>query len=154
MLAKKQCAASSHRLLDLFPCPFRHDTTLQHYRLLSIAESLARWGLLKHAMPARRRRSCILESRTRSLAPTPDLGVHAHPTPVFWCVPADLLLGELIANLCGTRGLCEVDQVYVLMPRFDVLKLHPGWSMQLQWPHDILAPLPHQLNLHLTLEYP
>ena len=48
-------------------------------------------------------------------------------------------------------GPCEVDQVYVLMPRFDVLKLHPGWSMQLQWVHDILAPLPHQLNLHPRL---
>src|ERR671916_1868933 len=88
----------------------------------------------------------VAERRESALEPAPDLGVHAHAVPVLGAVPADPIVAVLLVDAGGTVGPGEVDQVYVLVPRPDVLELHPGGPVKLDGVGHILPPLPYQLD--------
>src|SRR5215216_567379 len=77
------------------------------------------------------------------LAPATDFAVHGHLVPVFGAVPADLVLAVALMDAGGAIGLGEVDQVYMLMPRPDVLELHPRGTVELHGVRNVLALLPH-----------
>jgi len=81
-----------------------------------------------------------------SPAPATDFGVDVHGVPVLGAMPADFIFGELIPDIRGAGGVGEVDQIYMLMPRPDVLQLHPSRTMELHRIIDIVPLLPHQLD--------
>jgi hypothetical protein len=80
------------------------------------------------------------------LAPTADFGAHAHTVPVFGAVPANLLFAKTLVDTGGARGLGEVDQVYMLAPRPNVLELHPRGATELHRVRNVLALVAHELH--------
>jgi hypothetical protein len=93
----------------------------------------------------------FVRDEERPLAPTHDLGVDIHCVPVFGTVPANSVAFVIRGDLRGTARSGEVDQIYMLVPRSDVLKLHPCGPAELNRILDVLAPLPHQFGLHAGL---
>jgi RimJ/RimL family protein N-acetyltransferase len=87
--------------------------------------------------------STVRENLQRRLAPAPDLGVHAHAIPVFGAVPAGPVLAVVRMDLHRASWSREVDKVYVLVPRCDILQLDTCGAAELNGALDILAPLPY-----------
>lgn len=80
-----------------------------------------------------------------SLAPVADFLVEGHPVPGFGAVPAHLVLVVVLVDLDRSYRLCEVDQVYMLVIRSDVLELHSRGTVELYGIFDVLTLLAGEL---------
>src|SRR5215217_2368830 len=82
--------------LTMFSCPFRHDTTLQQHRLLSITANVTSWGAARTSENPQKakfaeRQKAEVQLRRISIPRTPvnkgKKGWAPHPGPLLSCRP-------------------------------------------------------------------